>query len=190
MSLQSLKTLSYPLLFRTLSVGLGLLVLFNTGGYWLIYYTFDAYLYYQHKQALAEAGNAETEASYQTLTFTKAYLEDPGPAFEWKEAYEFRYQGRMYDIHKRSVKGDSVSLLVEHDKAEERLHKAFNRQEQPDRPNQKAALLGWVKLIIQQGYTVQQTTASAYPAFHTLMAVYKAQPFQTLNPPVLPPPAG
>jgi len=96
----------------------------------------------------------------------------------------------MYDIHKRSVKGDSVSLLVEHDKAEERLHKAFNRQEQPDRPNQKAASLGWVKLIIQQGYTVQQTTASAYPAFHTLMAVYKAQPFHTPNPPVLPPPAG
>lgn len=185
-----MKDHSYPFLFRILSLGLGLLVLFNAGGYWLIYYTLDSYLYYQHKQAVAKVDGEQKEESLQALTFSKTYLNDPGPAFEWKETHEFRYRGRMYDIHKRSGKGDSVTLWVEHDKAEDRLRTAFNpKQEQAGQPEATATSLGWVKLIIQHGYTTEQPTTRAYPAFHNLMAVYQPQPFHTPNPPVLPPPA-
>ena len=134
---------------------LACLVLLNTGGYWMVYQGLDAYLYLQHQQGMPNTAGNDAKANPLSLTFAKADLAGPNKPLTWIEEQEFRYNGGMYDVHERQESPDSVTFLVERDRAEERLEALFFGEKGT---NQKpVAGLGWVHLVIVKGLCHEPT---------------------------------
>ncbi len=128
---------------------------FNTGGYWLLYWGMNQH-YYQKHLILEKYGQYDEE-TLEVLTFAKERLRNEKVGLEWEEKKEFAYKGGMYDVVKKTHKEDSVQFLVKRDHEEEKLQKwAANVKQNQDNATkqQDLGLLGWFKLVITQAQPV------------------------------------
>lgn len=161
------------------------LVLFNTAGFWAVYKGLDAYLYYEHLQA-KKAGIHDSN-KLVTLSLDRELVKAEGADFTWVEDKEFRYQGRMYDVHSRTRSKDTITFRVERDRAEERLAAILLGKKQDNRPHE--ASLGWVKLLITQAIGNEGLALNRYTPGFELLSLFTLTPLLATPIPENPPPA-
>ena len=101
-----------------------LLILFNTGGYYLVYFQVQSYFKSIASERITEYIPVE---SLTLLRFSTKYINS-----ETQENYrrinknEVSYNGNMYDIYKEEVNNDSLILYCLSDENEDKLDQAFS----------------------------------------------------------------
>ncbi len=174
-----------PSIKQWVSGALAMLVLLNGAGFLVIYKSLDIYLYYQHQQA--QIASVKEKEKLITLSFETRYVKQEGKNFTWVEEAEFRYQGRMYDVQHRHKGKDSITFLVERDRAEERLESLVFGNKRDN--NQPLASLGWVHLIIVEGLCQGQDLEPNFKFRWQEHAPFLKVATNQFNQPHTPPPA-
>jgi hypothetical protein len=135
-------------LTNTVYVLVAALIIYNSFGYILLYFPTSALIkYFVGKSIKEKEVNAE---ELSILVFKISDLENNKHDFIWKRPdKEFRFNGKMYDIENKEVKGDSVYYKVYYDHKENILEELFsihqqdNKKDKTQNSAQKVLLVGF-----------------------------------------------
>ena len=106
---------------KFISILLLLLLLYNSGGYVLIYLNLKEII---KEYAVGQLSRHAEQDSLLTIKIPKRELDNPD-VFKWVEENEFMYNNKMYDIAKSSERGDTVYFYCIEDKNEIILDELF-----------------------------------------------------------------
>jgi len=116
--------LNFDILKKVLPVILVILLLFNTGGFYIIFKS----LQYRVKKEIKE--QIKCSLPDTDLSLIKMNKKDARPGsslLKWyEEGKEFVYRGRMYDVVKQEIKGDTIYYYCINDIKEEQLFAVLN----------------------------------------------------------------
>lgn len=166
-----------------IACSLAALFLLQAAGWFLAW----GILQYQAKTA-AFVALSRKETTFQTFTFSAQRLHTMRVGKK-----EIRYEGRLYDIKSQVARGDSVELLVYHDRHEERLIKTLGSLFLTDKdtgPAQSSALFLWLARCLGMvflppsvpGISIVDNTFRR-PCFDFLLCTGQCRPDCALPPP-------
>lgn len=166
-----------------IACSLAALFLFQAAGWFLAW----SILQYQAKTA-AFIALSRKETTFQTFTFSAQRLH----AIRIGKK-EIRYEGRLYDIKSQIARGDSVQLVVYHDRHEERLIKTLGSLFLTGKDTgsaQSAALFLWLAKCLGSVFLPPSVPGIAipdyafwYPCFDLLLYTGQCKPDCALPPP-------
>lgn len=151
------------------SILIAVLFLYNSFGYLFLYFPASLLIKYtMHKSIKEKKMDPE---DLVTLSFKISELENHKYDFIWKKpGREFRFNGKMYDIEDKIIRGDSVYYTVYYDHKENILEELFsiqqsdNKKDKPQNTVQRVLLVGLyyeqVKYFI---YDFKNSTSSKFP---------------------------
>ena len=109
---------------KTLPVIFAFLILFNAGGFFLVFKSMQ----YQVKREIKSLIKAELPESELTkIKVSTKDAESGSSGFKWyEEGKEFSLKGKMYDVVRRKTDGDSIIYYCINDTKEEQLFSNLN----------------------------------------------------------------
>jgi hypothetical protein len=128
---------------RLISIFLILLVAFNAGGYFFVYFQLENCF----KQVAFNRIN--DYMPIEDLELIKINLNSINESFERVEDREFTLNGKMYDIYQEYVSNDTLYLYCVNDENEDMMHSAFAsfiNSKKNDTPN--SAISNIIKIFI------------------------------------------
>lgn len=116
--------LNFVILKKVLPVILVILLLFNSGGFYIIFKS----LQYRVKKEIKEQIKCSLPDTELTLIrINKKETRSASSLLKWyEEGKEFAYRGKMYDVVKQEIKGDTVYYYCINDIKEEQLFAGLN----------------------------------------------------------------
>lgn len=110
-------------IIKNLAILIISLLLFNSSGYILLYFSSLPLV----KKIIIEAlDNNEYDEKIFLLTLSKKDISEGKISFKWFDSREFRYNGKMYDIKKNISDEDSIKVYCYYDEKEHILESLFN----------------------------------------------------------------
>ncbi len=111
-----------------------ILLLFNTGGYIIIY---QQLIILNRYNIQSEIENDEINEELMQLSFKKSDMENGNIDFNWKHKREFRYNGEMYDVVEKTETQDSISFYCYRDIKEKKYEENFDKHYENENGNEK-----------------------------------------------------
>ncbi|QQS35359.1 MAG: hypothetical protein IPM56_14060 [Ignavibacteriales bacterium] len=124
---------------KIIAVFASLMLLYNTGGYIVVYQQLIADTKQENHLAISEK---KVKEKIILLSFRITDIENKTIDFIWKHSKEFKFNGDMYDIVERIDTKDSVHFYCFLDKKENKLNAAFNDQYENDLEEKKRKTSG------------------------------------------------
>ena len=128
-----------------------LLLVYNSAGHAIVF-TALRYTVRQEIKALLKQGVPEGEL--HVLIIPKSVEFDPNSSFQRIHEGEFRYEGKMYDIVRRELRGDTTVYYCVNDVQEEKLFADLDEQIRSALPSSTAAKstssIAALKLVIKE----------------------------------------
>jgi len=109
-------------------------------------FVYNVWLYSIKKQVKKELKQEFGKEETVVIKVPRSWEDNPPEYFQWHEAHEFWYHGKMYDIVEREYHGDEVWYYSYWDRAETELLNHFSDYvssyliQQPDREKQHTTL--------------------------------------------------
>jgi len=119
---------------KILTVIAVLILIFNSGGYVIVYQQLIMLTKYSNHLAIERK---QVKEKIILLSFLKSDIENNTIDFIWKHSREFKFNGSMYDIVERIDSNDSVHFYCFLDKKENRLKADFNKHFEKDKEDKK-----------------------------------------------------
>jgi hypothetical protein len=126
--------------------------------------------------------------SLVTLTFHTRSMEEGGCRVRWLEEHEFRYNGKMYDVVSRVVRGDSTEFTCLVDAKEERLYASLEEHvtSQTDQSSPHGSLNS-IKSVLQE-FLPLQSQVEIVSFTEVSHPIIPADGYQSVVPDILTPP--
>jgi hypothetical protein len=132
---------------RIISIFIVLLIVFNTGGYFFIYFQLESYF----KQiAFNRINEFLPLEELQLIKIAKSSTEfSNSDIYDRKNEKEFSYYGNMYDIFKEDITNDTLFLYCVSDENEDIIHNAFASYiNEKKNDNKSTAVINIIKIFI------------------------------------------
>ena len=127
---------------KIVSLAAVILLLFNAGGYIIIY---QQLIILNRFNIQTKIEGDELKEELMILSFKKSDMDNGIIDFTWKHSKEFRYNGNMYDVVEKSETKDSICIYCYKDIKEKKYEENFNKHYENENGNEKQIPYG--KLI-------------------------------------------
>lgn len=136
---------------RGFALAVLLLFLYNAAGYTVV---FTALRHAVQKEVKAMLKRGVPESDLHVLVIPQSVERDPQSSFRRIHDGEFRYRGRMYDIVRKDIRGDTTVYYCINDIEEEQLFARLDDHVRSHLPNSAAAgntsARSALKLVVRQ----------------------------------------
>lgn len=131
---------------KSLAILITALLLFNSSGYILLYFSS---LHFIKKYIIKALDNDEYEKEIFLLTLSNKDIAEGKISFKWIHSREFRYNGNMYDIKKNLSDEDSLRVYCYFDDKENLLEQLFHKfaKSESDKSKQKQTNINLLSFI-------------------------------------------
>lgn len=125
---------------------LAVLVIYNSFGYLLVYFPASVLIKHFVQKSIKEKKISPENLS--VLAFNISDLEKNKYDFIWKKPNkEFRFNGKMYDIEDKKIKGDSIYYTVYYDHKENILEELFSLHQKDSKKDKSQNTIQRVLLV-------------------------------------------
>jgi hypothetical protein len=132
---------------KIISLTAVILLLFNTGGYIIIY---QQLIFLNRNDIQTKIANDEINEDLILLSFKKSDIQNGKIDFRWKHSKEFKYKSDMYDVVEKSETKDSISFFCYRDIKEKKYEESFNKHYENENGSEKqipdAKIISKIKL--------------------------------------------
>ncbi len=180
--------LSYRPFLRLWAFVVLLLIVYNAAGHAVVF-TAIRYTVRQEVKALLKKGVPESDL--HVLSIPLSVEHSASSSFQRIHDGEFRYKGRLYDIVRREMRGDTTVYYCINDTAEEQLFADLDEHVRSALPSSNAAKstspLAALKLVIKEAMA-PSGISHIWPHTSRLMAATELHKYYAVTPDIPTPP--